>query len=84
MSAVAEKKPTKGKKSKAIGIVERLITQSEPKQLERVPLRVQVRQLQRHRDNRVPSSAAVAAVAQSLAAEGQLESLLVRQAQTLG
>lgn len=80
MSAVMEKKP-KGKKSKAVGVIERLVTQGapEPKQLERIPLRVQLRQLVRHPDNRVPSPAAVAAVAESLAAEGQLESLLVRQ-----
>lgn len=80
MSAVAEKKPARASK-KPKGVIEHLIETapaplSEP--AKRVRLRILLEDLERHPDNRTPSESAIAAVAESMAIEGQLEPLLVR------
>lgn len=70
MSVVTEKNPKRTKKTRA-AIVDPQVHRGER-------LMVAVRQLERHPDNRQPTEAAIAAVAASLASEGQIEPLKVR------
>lgn len=85
MSTVAEKKPRAAKKLKGVGVIERHLL-GEPERdavasqtpIHRTRLRICLEDLERHPDNRTPTEAAIAAVADSLQRDGQLEPILVR------
>jgi ParB/RepB/Spo0J family partition protein len=79
MNAVMEKKP-RAKKSKAVGVIERLVTEPvvEQRSLRGTRLPVPVAQLVPHPDNRRPTEQSIDAVAASLESEGLIEPLLVR------